>query len=342
MLSKQLRRIALLTDLHLRHDLEYGYLEAQKETLIRLVNKKKTDVVIINGDLFHRRNPKGKELLALHDLLDKLNCKKIYINRGNHDTLSKDGTLDSVLSLFESEKVHVIIDDEVIDIYGQPFHFIPHYEDESLIIEKIKSTDYPVFGHFGFDGSVSHNGYPYDSYIKKKHFGDRLAFLGHIHHPKKYGDNIFMLGTQYSTTFGESNSQKYFHEIIMSDEIMEVYRTPIEFGIRHITCTLDEVHKLNGKYKYNDFYTLMKVKVDSIDAFAEESIKKDILSKYNLANLEIVFESVLPKSGSQNQLMTGSVLALNDDLIEEYVDKSKTIFHKEDLLDCLKEIREYK
>jgi len=341
MLSKQLRRISILTDLHLRDDLVYGYMDEQVNTLLRLVNKKPTDVVVINGDLFQKRNPKGSELLALKRLLKGFKCKKVYINRGNHDTLSKDGTLDTTLSLFESEKVHVIVDDEVIDIYGQPFHFIPHYEDESIIISKIGKTDYPIFGHFGFDGSLSHNNYAYSSYVKKSHFGDRITFLGHIHHCKQYGSNVFMLGTQYSTSFGEANSTKYFHEIIMKGDLMEVIRTPIEFGIKHIVGTVDEIEKLNSKFKFNDFFTLLKVKVDNVDLYAKDAIKDDILSKYNLGSLEIVFEDTLPMNHN-SVIRTGSIVSLTDDIVEDYIDKSNSNFSKEDILEALDTIRKYK
>ena len=54
-------RAVLLTDLHLRSDYIPGYLDSQMETLTKLVNYKKTDAVIINGDIFHKRNPRGNE-----------------------------------------------------------------------------------------------------------------------------------------------------------------------------------------------------------------------------------------------------------------------------------------
>ena len=76
-------RAVLLTDLHLRSDYIPGYLDSQMETLTKLVNYKKTDAVIINGDIFHKRNPRGSELLAFRTLLEGFKCANIYINRGN-------------------------------------------------------------------------------------------------------------------------------------------------------------------------------------------------------------------------------------------------------------------
>ena len=93
-------RVVLLTDLHLRSDYIPGYLDKQVETLTRMVNRKPADVVVINGDIFHRRNPKGAELLAFRKLLLSFKTKEILINRGNHDTITKDGGTQTTLSLF--------------------------------------------------------------------------------------------------------------------------------------------------------------------------------------------------------------------------------------------------
>lgn len=53
-------RVVLLTDLHLRSDYIPGYLDSQMETLTKLVNYKKTDAVVLNGDIFHKRNPDSR------------------------------------------------------------------------------------------------------------------------------------------------------------------------------------------------------------------------------------------------------------------------------------------
>ena len=96
-------KVVILTDLHLRADYLPGFLERQVETLLHLANRNPCSHVVINGDVFERRNPRSEELLAFGYLLDNIKCKNIIVNRGNHDTLRKDGTSETILSLF-SEK----------------------------------------------------------------------------------------------------------------------------------------------------------------------------------------------------------------------------------------------
>ena len=182
-------KVVILTDLHLRADYFPGFLDAQVETLLHLANRKPCSHVVINGDVFERRNPRSEELLAFGYLLDNIDCKNIIVNRGNHDTLRKDGTSDTILSLF-SEKAHIVKDTETIRIGTVDFDFIPHYEDEDRIIADLKKTKNPVFGHFGFDGCVSNGAYAYEARVKRWHFKKKpFAFLGHIHKPKIY-DNL--------------------------------------------------------------------------------------------------------------------------------------------------------
>lgn len=336
-------RVVILTDLHLKSSGVYGYLNAQIDTLLRLVNRKIAHTVVINGDVFDRRNPRGREMLALKSLIDGIKAKQIIINTGNHDCITKDMSMDTTLSLYESDRVKVVTKAEIIPIANIPFAFIPHSEDENKIIQDIKDTDpHPLFGHFGFDGSVANGSYLYDSYVKKAHFKDRLTFLGHIHKPMQYKSNIYMLGTQYSCSFGEANSQKYIHELIIRDNEIEVVKKPIDFGIKHIVCTLDEVEDMDKKYGFRNYFTLLRVKVDTLDSFAEEKIKENILSNYDVAHLEIVFEDILPKLGPGHSLMGGSKLSIDDAMIEKYVKESSTIFSDEDIFDSLDIIKNYK
>jgi len=236
-----------------------GYLEKQLDTLTRLVNKKPPDSVVINGDIFHRRNPKGEELLAFRRLLEGLHTRNIYINRGNHDTVKKDGSSDTTLSV--------------------NFDFIPHYEDESRIIADIKRTCGHIFGHFGFQGCVSNGSYEYESAVKRSHFGKkRLVFLGHIHKPMTYGKNVFVLGTQYSTNFGESNTQKYIHELIIRDGNVEVIRKPINFGIRHVATSLAGLETAAQEYNFDGFFTILRLKMDTLDEGSEKELMDALLN----------------------------------------------------------------
>lgn len=340
--SSKMHRIVILTDLHLRADYLPGYLDKQVETLTRLVNRKPPDSVVINGDIFHRRNPKGSELLAFRKLLEGLHTKNIYINRGNHDTIAKDGSTETTLSLF-SDLATIITETTTIRIHDEDFDFIPHYEDESIIIDHLKKTNNHVFGHFGFDGCVANGAYLYESHVKKSHLkGEkkRYVFLGHIHKPKVYDKSVFVLGTQYSTSFGEANAQKYIHEVIIRSGTMEVVRKPIDFGIRHVTTTLDRLDADAQTYRFDSFYTILRIKMDTLDEGSEKDLKDALLRKHNVKHVEIVFDDVLPKYEASH-VDYDSILTINDKIVEEYIDNANTIFSKPELLKALEEIKQY-
>ena len=332
-------RVVLLTDLHLRSDYVPGYLNKQVEVLTRLVNQKPTNAVVINGDIFHRRNPRGSELLAFRRLLEGFKCQDIYINRGNHDTISKDGATKTTLSLF-SDIATVFEDVGTTRIGSVDFDFIPHFEDERDIVRAVKSSKNHFFGHFGYDGCHSHGNYKYDSYLKRSDFNKtKLAFLGHIHIPQ-IRDNIHILGTQYSTSFGEANAQKYITSLLVRDGLVEVVRKPIDFGIRHISCGISTLEDMDKKFRFSDFFTVLRLKLDTLDSYVENTIKEEILSKYSVAHLEVVFDDVLPKLTS-NYSKEGKLITIDDDIINKYLDESDVVFSKEELLDGLTSIQSY-
>ena len=332
-------RIVLLTDLHLRSDYFPGFLEKQIETIVGLVNKKPPEYLVFLGDIFDKRNPRGEELLAFDTILSKIKCPNIYILRGNHDTIRKDGTSSTTLSLYK-DKARIISDSETCFLGGMNFDFIPHYEDEEMIIKDLSASKNPVFGHFGFDGCVSNGHYAYESFVKRSHFKKKLAFLGHIHKPKQYS-NVYVLGTPYSNTFGEANTQKYVHEIIIRNQkITEVVKKPIDFGIRHIVCTLDELESSNAKYAFERFFTILRLKLDSLDSYAEIELRDKIASKYNLAHIEISFEDILPKYSSWYNPKK-QVFTIDDDIIDQYISSRNSVFSKQELYAALEEIKSY-
>ena len=332
-------RVVLLTDLHLRSDYLPGYLDAQLKTLTRLVNQKPTDVVVINGDIFHKRNPRGAELLAFRELLESFKCQKIYINRGNHDTVAKDGSTATTLSLY-SDIATVFSEIGTAHIGGVDFDFIPHFEDEELIVNAVKNSKNHLFGHFGYDGCIANEHYKYGSYLKPSHFNqDYLHFLGHIHKPQQI-KNTTILGTQYSTSYGEANSQKYIHELLIRDGKVRVVKKPIEFGIKHIISKIDELPAMNQKYKFSNFFTILRLKLDYLDSSTEQALKDDVLTKYSINHLEFAFDDILPKFDS-GYAPTSEVFAIDDDIITKYIKEADTVFSQAELLKSLGEIRNH-
>jgi len=333
-------KVVLLTDIHLRSDYMPGFLDKQIETLIRLVNAKPPQSVVISGDIFHRRNPRGAELLAFRKLLDSLECQNIYVLRGNHDTIRKDGSSDSTLTLFE-DRAKIINDTETVNIAGVNFDFIPHYEDEGKIVKMVKASKNHLFGHFGFEGCVSNGNYLYEAKLKRWHFPkNKFSFLGHIHKPKIYDGRIHVLGTQYSNSFGEANSSKYLHTLVIrKDKTVKVVRTPIQYGIKHIACTLDELDGIAKKVNFKDYFIILRLKIDRLDEYVERQLHEKIVKDYNVDYLDISFEDILPKFVSDYS-PDKKLFTLDSGVINDYIDSKDSIFEKEELLSALKMIKD--
>ena len=149
-----------------------------------------------------------------------------------------------------------------------------------------------------------------------------------------------MLGTQYSTSFGEANAQKYIHELIIRDGKVEVVRKPIDFGIRHVTSTLATIEDYSQRYRFDAFFTILRVKMDTLDVANEKELTDVLSKKHKVKHLEIVFDDVLPKYEASH-VDYDSLLTVDDTIIHEYIDNANTIFSKSELLAALEEIREY-
>lgn len=337
------KKITVITDLHLRSDYVKGYLEAQVATLKKIVEIEKPIAVVINGDIFHRRSPTNKELLAFNELLYDLHTGVIYINRGNHDTIYKNiNSEDTVLSLFEhDDTLNTVIFDKPGDIFFKSLesklYFIPHYDDESKIIEEIKKApkDSILFGHFGIDGCQVNSGRRYNSYIKKEMFDKfKFTFLGHIHTPQKITDNLYILGTQYSTMFGDFNPKKYYYNLILGNEGIAVYPKEMTFGIKHLVAEPEEIEKLLTIYPPERYFVLLRVLLNSFDAGTEATIKNSILAKYPVAHIEFAIKDTFDyKSAIASTQYTKTSSINTIDMVERYLnDIPDDNFDKDELL----------
>lgn len=335
-----IKKLTVITDLHLRSDYVKGYLEAQVATLKQIIKIENPHAIVINGDIFHRRNPTAKELLAFHDLLSCFGGL-IMVNRGNHDTVFKNINSEStVLSLFEGmveyRRIFSNSDAQVIN-KDLSLYFIPHYDSEDKIIEEIKKApkDSILFGHFGVDGCQVNSGRRFNSYIKKEMFDKfKFAFLGHIHTPQKVTDNLYILGTQYSTMFGDFNPKKYYYNIVQTSEGINIYPKEMTFGIKHLVAEPDEIEKLLTIYDPKSYFILLRILLNKFDSGTEQTIKSAVMSKYPVAHIEFAVKDTFDyKAAISSSLYTKTSSVRTIDMVDRYLDEvPDEIFSKFDLL----------
>ena len=199
-------RTLLITDLHFTEKPK-GLLSAQKTSICNLLSSEKYDDVIMMGDLMMYRKPTPSVLLALKEIVDL--CQQadtpITIIRGNHDSETKADNGVTALSMFDYHARGVT---KTWYDHRTNRAFIPHYENEERIKQDLAAVpkDYTVFGHFGYRGSLNSAG-DADFDLKLGDFHNP-TLLGHVHRYVKR-KNVTILGTPYTTNFGEWDKDNY-------------------------------------------------------------------------------------------------------------------------------------
>jgi DNA repair exonuclease SbcCD nuclease subunit len=325
----------IIGDLHF-HNKPRGLLAAQKQSVLEICKENPTcDKVIFLGDLMMHRNPRPTVLLALKELFDEVSkTKKIFILRGNHDSINKadDGT--TALSLFQSSKVKVIthtwIDHE------NKWIFIPHYEDEEKIKRELLNAPrgYIVFGHFGYYGVLNSAG-DADFSLSLSDFRNP-TILGHIHKEGKK-ESVSVIGTPYSTNFGEAGKDCYYG--LLDESGMD--KVPNQRGPRHLVIDYDKVEENidwindDGNHTY---FTLLRININTIDE--DQDRIADLCDSLQVGSIEVKYKPLLDDKEEFETDGRVFTTALNDELIDHYINSSKTKINKEDLLSGLKLIHE--
>jgi len=325
----------IIGDLHF-DDKPLGMLDAQKEAVLKICKENGgCSKVIFLGDLMMHRHPRPKVLLALKEVMDEVSrTKQVYILRGNHDSVNKADDGVTALSLFESSKVKVITQTWIDDL--NKWIFIPHYEDDERIKnDLIRAPEgYMVFGHFGYRGVLDSGGGG-DFGLVISDFKNP-TILGHIHRESNKG-SVTILGTPYSTNFGEAGKDCYYG--IITGQILE--KIPTEWGPRHLVMDYDKVEDnldwINADTSPAQF-TLLRININTINEDQDQvaTLCDSITAPY----VEIKYKPLLDEKEefeTDNKVFT---TALNDELIDHYINSSNASINKDDLLCGLKLIHE--
>ena len=325
----------VIGDLHFDNKFR-GMLDAQREAVIKICDlHKECDKVIFLGDLMMHRNPRPEVLLALNKMIDTVSQdREVFILRGNHDSVTKSDDGVTSLSLFENSKVKVITH-TYID-HKNKWMFIPHYEDEQKIKDFLAAApkDYTVFGHFGYYGVLNSAG-DADFSLSISDFKNP-TILGHIHTEGRNG-NVTVLGTPYSTNFGEAGKDCYYG--ILDERGLD--KLPSKYGPRHLVVDYDNVEDnldwINKDSKPTD-YTLLRININTINE--DQDRIADLCDKIKVGSLEIKYKPLLDEKDEFETDGRVFTTALNDELIEYYINSSKTKINKDELLSGLKLIHE--
>tara|TARA_R110000782_G_scaffold2410_1_gene9463 strand:- start:1213 stop:2226 length:1014 start_codon:yes stop_codon:yes gene_type:complete len=325
----------IIGDLHFDNK-PMGMLDAQKEAIKKICkDNMDCDKVIFLGDLMMHRNPRPTVLLALKELMDEVSKdKEVYILRGNHDSVTKADDGVTALSLLESSKVKVITQTWYDN--KNKWAFIPHYEDEEKIKQDLAGVPkgYTVFGHFGYYGVLNSAG-DADFSLSLSDFRNP-TILGHIHKEGRNG-NVTVLGTPYSTNFGEAGKD-CFYGILREDGLEKM---PSLGGPRHLVVDYDNVED-NLDWINQDtephHYTLLRININTIDE--DQDRIAELCDKIKVGSLEIKYKPLLDEKDEFETDGRVFTTALNDELIDHYINSSKTKINKEELLSGLKLIHE--
>ena len=325
----------VIGDLHFDNKFR-GMLDAQREAVIKICDlHKECNKVIFLGDLMMHRNPRPEVLLALNKMIDTVSQdREVFILRGNHDSVTKSDDGVTSLSLFENSKVKVITQ-TYID-HKNKWMFIPHYEDEQKIKDDLDRAPegYTIFGHFGYHGVLNSAG-DADFSLSISDFKNP-TILGHIHTEGRNG-NVTVLGTPYSTNFGEAGKDCYYG--ILDERGLD--KLPSKYGPRHLVVDYDNVEDnldwINKDSKPTD-YTLLRININTINE--DQDRIADLCDKIKVGSLEIKYKPLLDEKDEFETDGRVFTTALNDELIEYYINSSKTKINKDELLSGLKLIHE--
>lgn len=330
-------RTLVVGDLHFNHS-PNGLLRAQTNTTLRILKEgleKGCEKVIFLGDLMMHRRPMPSVLLALKEVVDfcATHFTQTYIIRGNHDSENRNDDGVTALSLLENfDNVKVIC--ETYEATSIPFTFIPHYECEETIKSYLASAPkgHIVFGHFGYRGCLNSTG-DADFGLPVSAFKNR-TILGHIH---KHGgeENVTVLGTPYSTNFGEAGKDCWYGII---ENYSDISFHEINFGVRHLVVGYDSVKENIDWINDPEYYTLLRINVHSV--YDADEGMAELMNNLNVEGVEVRYtpftddrDEFTPEEGSVS-------LEVTEDLIHSYINNTPTKINKELLLEGLKLIHE--
>lgn len=301
-----------------------GYLQRQEQMLrgiYRIAEKHTDKVVILAGDIFHRKDVKPKERDMLLDLLVKYDSEGFttLIINGNHDILKSDySSIHFLKILQESGRLKNTIIQEVtsssVHIKNTNFILIPWHaysteEFNALVsqhIDEITNAD-PIYvvAHECIFGASSDTWSADSSYLKIIEDSRVTAYcLGDIHKPQKIGSKIWYSGSPIQHDFGDENNK---HVLIFDTECSEPYEVCLT-GIRPL-LTFDELPE-----DKIDAYIRVVGDVENNDLIANENDIVYLKPKYEPVKVNLsdaLLEDLVPCLAERGLNAEHQIMGLN-------------------------------
>ena len=305
-------RTVVIGDIHLDSK-SRRHLLSQLSTLEAIIADENPDEIIFLGDIFMHRNPSPRVLVGFKELLDIWTDANITVHllRGNHDSADKSDNGLTALEVYRSQYVYVW---NHFGAYNDKY-FIPHYENEDTIRDFLSRCpkDAQAFGHFGYLGSLNSVG-DADSTLSISDFKCK-TYLGHIHNFKQNG-LVTILGTPYSTNYGEAGTQGYY--LVLHEQAVGPVREEfkeIRFGPRHVVTSLDEANDKAKELSDASWYTMLRVALRSDQSASE--LSEDL----RVDELDI---KVAPAFGDDDEISmykpNRDLFTINEQIITDYVE----------------------
>ena len=332
----------LLTDLHLSNKSFRGVslLDPQVECILSIIEEEKPHEIILMGDIFMERKPSPSALLALRGILKfaKTWTSNVIMIRGNHDSETKADNGLTALSVFDT---HEVFREGAVNTITQTFIcdktkrvYIPHYENQETILESLKQSPegYTVFGHFGFTGCLNSAG-DRDFSIPLSAFNN-TTYLGHIHkHSINWnGDNqVTVLGTPYTNNFGEQGKICFYG--VKDDGGESYYFKDIRTGPYHLVLNYkDLIEDFDGFrlfFRDSKHSVLLRINLEK-----DDEVDNQLLDQLNVIYMDFRFCPLEEdKNKKQSEYRPGrDLFSINDQIIEDYIDKHNTALDREDIM----------
>jgi len=317
----------VLGDIHISNK-DAGLRCAQEKCIKKIYDKVKPDEVIQLGDFLDFRKPSPEALLTAKSIIDYWQKKSsVVILRGNHCASTKADNGVTALSVFDSQNVRIVTHTFVDKLNKRVY--IPHYENEEKITEVLSTCDssYTIFGHFGYYGCLNSVG-DHDFNINITSFRNNCV-LGHIHRQNERtfmsgGEqkSILILGTPYTTNFGETEKKNYFAVI----EDSEITLHEIKHGPRHLVVKNDQVQAQKKKINNKKYYTFLRVLLGAGETQAN-------IDDITVPFLDIKFIPAFDEETLSNYKPSRDLFRLNEVVIQDYIEAANSSIDKDKLME---------